>query len=95
MVDIVKTSSNVAFDEPRRAFELVVQIGQRRMATASGSKAMRTVPKPGFVVSFQYHSQHLLHQLIREVRESQRACPSAFLWDPNSTGWMEVKLFIS
>ncbi len=56
MVNGVKTSPNVAFDEPRRTFELVAQIGQCRVAAASGSKAIGTVPKPGFIVGFQHHS---------------------------------------
>src|SRR5690606_24852642 len=40
MIDVVETSANVAFDEPRRAFELVLQICQCCVTSASGAKAM-------------------------------------------------------
>jgi len=81
VVDVVKAPFDIAFDEPRRAVECLLDLSECGMTATFRPKAVRTVPKAGFVVGFQHHADDFLHQFLRAIRDAQWSFAAALLRD--------------
>ena len=81
MIDIVKTTLNIALDKPDHTCEVRRNLTECGMTAFARSETVGVTVKDRFIDSFQNHSDNFLQELVTERRDSQRAEFSVFLWN--------------
>ena len=71
MVDIVKAAFDISFHEPNRSVKLMLEILECRMTASVRSEPIRKFAEYRLIYRFQYHTENLLHKLVRERWQSQ------------------------
>src|SRR5215210_5312018 len=95
VVDVVETTTNVAFNEPDRAAKTALDAGQSAMAATPRTEPVRTVPKAWFVVGIEEHAQCLLNQPVGKVRDTERTCFAVSLWDVDAPNGVKAIAFLT
>jgi hypothetical protein len=81
VLQVVKATLNIAFDEPFGSCPRLLDFAQSGVATPVRTKAVGTSPELRLIVCFKNHTHHFLDQLVAPVRNREWALRAVSFWN--------------